>query len=86
LLNKVFSQDASLHTRFPLAINAMNGSAENLIEFVTDRAGHDRRYAIDPSKSNDELGYEPSETFESGIEKTITWYLNNEAWWKPLLK
>ena len=85
LLNKVFSDDASLHTRFPLAKSAINGSAENLIEFVTDRAGHDRRYAIDPSKSNDELGYVPTESFESGIEKTIQWYLNNEVWWKPLL-
>jgi dTDP-glucose 4,6-dehydratase len=86
LLNKVFSEDATLQSRFPLAKNAINGTAENLIEFVTDRAGHDRRYAIDPSKSNDELGYEPTETFESGIEKTIQWYLNNETWWKPLLK
>jgi dTDP-glucose 4,6-dehydratase len=86
LLNKVFSEDATLQSRFPLALNAINGTAENLIEFVTDRAGHDRRYAIDPSKSNDELGYEPTETFESGIEKTIQWYLNNETWWKPLLK
>jgi dTDP-glucose 4,6-dehydratase len=86
LLNKVFSNDASLQSRFPLAKNAINGTAENLIEFVTDRAGHDRRYAIDPSKSNNELSYEPTETFESGIEKTIQWYLNNETWWKPLLK
>jgi dTDP-glucose 4,6-dehydratase len=85
-LNEVFSTDPSLHSRFPLAINAINGSAENLIEFVTDRPGHDRRYAIDPSKSNDELAYVPSETFESGIEKTIQWYLSNETWWKPLLK
>lgn len=85
-LNNVFCADSSLHSRFPLAKNAINGTAENLISFVTDRPGHDRRYAIDPSKSNDELGYAPTETFESGIEKTIQWYLNNEVWWKPLLK
>jgi dTDP-glucose 4,6-dehydratase len=85
-LNKVFNQDLSLHTRFPLARNAINGTSENLITFVTDRPGHDRRYAIDPSKSNEELKYLPNETFESGIEKTIMWYLNNETWWKPLLK
>lgn len=84
-MNGVFKDDTSLQTRFPLAKNAINGSAENLIHFVTDRAGHDRRYAIDPSKSNDELKYTPTETFESGIEKTIYWYLNNESWWKPLL-
>lgn len=85
-LNKAFSEDKSLQTRFPLAKNAINGTAENLIAFVTDRAGHDRRYAIDPSKSNDELAYVPSETFETGINKTIQWYLNNETWWKALLK
>lgn len=85
-LNLVFSKDNSLHTRFPLAKNAIEGTCENLITFVTDRPGHDRRYAIDPSKSNAELAYTPIETFESGIEKTIQWYLNNEQWWKPLLK
>lgn len=85
-LNKVFSEDVTLQARFPLAKNAMNGTCENLITFVTDRPGHDRRYAIDPSKSNTELEYTPTETFESGIEKTIQWYLNNEQWWNPLLK
>lgn len=85
-LNRVFSEDKALHSRFPLAKNAINGSAEKLIQFVTDRPGHDRRYAIDPSKSNDELKYAPTETFETGIGKTIQWYLNNESWWKPLLK
>lgn len=84
-LNKVFSKNSSLHARFPTAKNAINGTSEELIEFVTDRAGHDRRYAIDPSKSNAELGYKPSETFESGIKKTIEWYLDNEDWWRPLL-
>lgn len=85
-LNKVFGGDLTLHKRFPLAINAIEGSAEKLIQYVIDRPGHDRRYAIDPSKSNEELNYSPTETFESGLEKTIQWYLNNEAWWKPLLK
>lgn len=85
-LNRIFSEDLALHERFPLAKNAIAGSAEKLIQFVTDRPGHDRRYAIDPSKSNEELKYSPTETFESGLEKTILWYLNNEAWWKPLLK
>lgn len=57
-----------------------------LITFVTDRPGHDRRYAIDATKIKDELGWEPSETFESGLAKTIDWYLNNEWWWGPLRK
>ena len=52
---------------------------------MTDRPGHDRRYAIDATKTNDELGYVPSESFETGIAKTLDWYLSNEKWWTPLL-
>ena len=55
------------------------------ISFVADRPGHDFRYAIDASKLERELGWKPSETFESGIEKTIRWYLANEDWWRPIL-
>ena len=55
-----------------------------LISFVKDRPGHDRRYAIDPSKIETELGWQPEETMESGLEKTVRWYLENEAWWRPL--
>ena len=54
--------------------------AESLITFVKDRAGHDRRYAIDASKIRRELGWEPSETFESGIARTVAWYLDNAGW------
>ena len=56
----------------------------DLITFVTDRPGHDRRYAIDASKIERELGWSPQESFESGIENTIDWYLGNEAWWRPI--
>lgn len=55
-----------------------------LITFVADRPGHDRRYAIDPTKIEQRLGWRPEETFESGIERTVRWYLDNEAWWRPL--
>lgn len=55
-----------------------------LIEFVDDRPGHDRRYAIDPTKIERELGWAADESFESGIEKTIDWYLANEWWWRPI--
>jgi len=55
------------------------------ITFVTDRPGHDARYAIDASKIRDELGWEPSVTFESGIEQTVDWYLNNRDWWQAIL-
>lgn len=56
------------------------GTSEKLITYVTDRAGHDLRYAIDSSKLKNELGWEPSLQFEEGIEKTVAWYLDNQAW------
>jgi dTDP-glucose 4,6-dehydratase len=55
-----------------------------LIEFVPDRPGHDRRYAIDPSKAEAELGWKATETFETGLAKTVDWYLEREEWWRPL--
>lgn len=54
------------------------------ITFVTDRPGHDARYAIDPTRIAQELGWRPSVTVEEGLKKTVRWYLDNEAWWKPL--
>jgi len=61
------------------------GSYADLITFVTDRPGHDARYAVDPSRIRDELGWRPSVTVEEGLEKTVQWYLDNENWWQPLL-
>jgi len=55
------------------------------IAYVADRPGHDKRYAIDASRIRDELGWEPTETFESGIEKTVAWYLDNQDWWEPIV-
>jgi dTDP-glucose 4,6-dehydratase len=57
---------------------------EDLIDYVTDRPGHDRRYAIDPAKAERELGWSPQESFESGMGKTADWYLAREDWWRPL--
>ncbi len=59
---------------------------ESLIKFVTDRKGHDLRYAIDPEKIYIRLGWLPETKFSDGIKKTISWYLNNKSWWQPLLK
>lgn len=59
---------------------------KTLIDFVTDRPGHDARYAIDAGKLERELNWRPLETFDSGIEKTVLWYLKNEWWWRPLRK
>ena len=61
------------------------GKPESLITHVTDRAGHDMRYAIDPSKIHAELGWLPETKFEDGIKKTIQWYLDNEDWWQPIV-
>jgi len=60
-------------------------SYKELITYVADRPGHDRRYAIDAGKIATELGWTPQETFESGMKKTVQWYLNNEAWWQRVL-
>ncbi|MCA0911037.1 dTDP-glucose 4,6-dehydratase [Qipengyuania gaetbuli] len=62
------------------------GRYSDLITFVTDRPGHDARYAIDASRIRDELGWKPSVTVEEGLERTVVWYLENEAWWRPLLE
>jgi dTDP-D-glucose 4,6-dehydratase len=61
------------------------GSYADQIAFVADRPGHDARYAIDPSRIRRELGWRPSVTVEEGLERTVRWYLDNEAWWRPLL-
>ena len=61
------------------------GKSEDLITYVTDRKGHDLRYAIDPAKITKELGWEPETKFEEGIDKTIKWYLENETWWKEIV-
>lgn len=60
------------------------GKGEDMIEFVKDRAGHDRRYAIDWSKIKNELGWEPLHSFDEWLEKTVDWYKNNEKWWKDI--
>ena len=62
-----------------------SGGFEGLITYVKDRPGHDRRYAIDANKIERDLGWVPEETFESGIEKTVQWYLNNHPWWRAVM-
>lgn len=61
------------------------GKPERLITYVTDRSGHDLRYAIDPAKIHTELGWMPETAFQDGIERTIQWYLDNRSWWERLL-
>lgn len=61
------------------------GKPESLITYVTDRKGHDLRYAIDPTKIHNELGWLPETKFEDGLKKTINWYLNNQEWWETII-
>lgn len=61
------------------------GKSDDLIHYVTDRPGHDRRYGIDPAKISKELGWEPVTSFDEGIRKTVRWYLDNRAWWENIL-
>ncbi len=65
-------------------LNPRGGPHDRLISFVADRPGHDRRYAIDATKLETELGWRAQETFETGLEKTVAWFLDNAAWWGPL--
>jgi dTDP-glucose 4,6-dehydratase len=67
-----------------IAPSSAIGSREALIEFVTDRPGHDLRYAIDPTRISTQLGWEPRESFESGLRKTVQWYLTNRSWWQHI--
>ena len=61
------------------------GKSEDLIEYVGDRKGHDRRYAIDPTKIHNELGWLPETKFEDGIKTTVQWYLDNCSWWENII-
>lgn len=85
LLEQEFANNAAWAEKYPEAKAASTGSTESLITYVKDRPGHDRRYAIDASKTTAELGYKPVESFESGITKTVRWYLENDAWWRGVM-
>jgi dTDP-glucose 4,6-dehydratase len=61
------------------------GKPESLITFVTDRKGHDMRYAIDPAKIHASLGWLPETKFEDGLKKTVRWYLDNRSWWETIV-
>ncbi len=76
LIDRCFQEDASFQRRYPQALAWSGKSSRELIEFVTDRPGHDRRYAIDPAKCHAQLNYVPQESFETGIGRTISWYLD----------
>ena len=85
MIDEVFANHPDLIKRFPDAPAGKGLSTESLITFVTDRPGHDWRYAIDATKSESELGFYRSKTFESGMQATLEWMLANEAWWRAIV-
>ena len=84
-IDAAFADRPALAAHFPDAPAARGRPTATLKTFVTDRKGHDRRYAIDETKSRTELGYAPQRTFEEGFAQTLAWYIANEEWWRPLL-
>ncbi len=80
-MNQLATENDELRKQFP----NMPDDAKSLITFVKDRPGHDQRYAIDAHKSTTELGYVPEESFETGIKKTIEWYLQQQGWWQAVM-
>lgn len=85
-VDRAFAEIDGLPERFPDAPAASGRSTSELKAFVTDRKGHDRRYAIDERKVRAELGYVPSHSFKDGLAQTLRWYLANEEWWRPLVR
>ncbi|MFT5295178.1 MAG: dTDP-glucose 4,6-dehydratase [Colwellia sp.] len=84
-MDKRLNVDSTLRERFPNSTVCNGKESTSLLEYVKDRAGHDRRYAIDATKSRLKLGYEPAFSFENGIQKTMDWYLANQGWWESVL-
>ena len=85
-VDRALAEIEGLADRYPDAPAAKGRATNTLKTFVADRAGHDRRYAIDETKARTELGYAPSHSFEDGLAQTLRWYVNNEEWWLPLVK
>jgi dTDP-glucose 4,6-dehydratase len=84
IMDALFATDATLSQRYPQSPAANGLGSASLITFVTDRPGHDTRYAIDAGKITRELGYQPLRTFADGLRQTVLWYLSNENWWHAL--
>jgi len=85
LIEEEFARDPSLAPRFPACPAAHGRPVDGLITPVRDRPGHDRRYAIDPSRIRAELEFRPVETFSTGLARTVRWYLDNESWWRGVM-
>ena len=85
-VDRAFDRRASMADRFPHAPRATGGQARDLVRFVADRPGHDRRYAVDDRRIRSLLGYAPRWSFEEGVDATVDWYLGHASWWGPLVE
>jgi len=85
VIDAEFAANSNWAQHFPAALAAQQRASSESIIFVTDRPGHDQRYAIDATKARDELGFAPRESFATGLNKTVRWYLENAAWWQAVL-
>ncbi|MEC8560136.1 MAG: dTDP-glucose 4,6-dehydratase [Planctomycetota bacterium] len=85
VIQERFEGSTMLRDRFPGCPAATGGSVEALIRFVRDRPGHDGRYAVDGTKASEQVGFIPEITFETGLESTVNWYLENDSWWRAVL-
>jgi dTDP-glucose 4,6-dehydratase len=83
-VDSAFAADPGLKARFPDAPAAQGRPTASLKTHVADRPGHDRRYAIDCTRIETELGYRPARDFASGFAQTLSWYLDNEGWWRAV--
>ena len=85
IVDEAFAADPQLAARFPEAPAAQGRQTKSLVTFVRDRPGHDRRYALDARKIERELGFVPSQSFDTGLRKTVAWYLAHEIWWRAVM-
>ena len=85
MIDERVGASSDLASRFPDCPASKGSSSQSLVTYVTDRPGHDRRYAIDFSKAAADLEYQPQETFDSGFSGTVDWYLENEPWWRGVM-
>ena len=85
LMDRLFEQDPGLAERFPAALPANSQKCVSAITYVTDRPGHDRRYAIDNRRITAELGFRVDIAFAEGLESTVRWYLDHESWWRSVM-
>jgi dTDP-glucose 4,6-dehydratase len=85
LLDAEFARRPELRATFPACPAARGAGCDKLIEFVADRPGHDWRYALDTARAANELGFRPRETLETGLRKTVAWYLEHTPWWRAVL-